>query len=276
MRPCTRDASERRRRDQPDLRLVRSTARRRPRHRRRPPLTPNSRSTVATPSPAATPTRGPPTSPPSPRPAGSPRPPARRWRGRPQVLRSARPTGPWAEIIAVDERYRQRDPQASPRRRPHLVARPRRLRGPQRKRGGRPRPAASAGRRDHRLHRARGPGRGRPAPRGARGRHRRPPTPTRTTSPRRRRSSSPCSRSSTSAARPDYQLRVACHDTAELDVLLRTLRKRCGAADTETTLILRSGPPLARIERRFRAGPRFSQARIGKFRVMRCNITEPS
>jgi len=44
---------------------------------------------------------------------------------------------------------------------------------------------------------------------------------------------------------PDYQLRVACHDTAELDVLLRTLRKRCGAADTETTLILRSGPPLA-------------------------------
>ena len=45
---------------------------------------------------------------------------------------------------------------------------------------------------------------------------------------------------------PDYQLRVACHDTAELDVLLRTLRKRCGAADTDTTLILRSGPPLAR------------------------------
>ena len=44
---------------------------------------------------------------------------------------------------------------------------------------------------------------------------------------------------------PDYQLRVACHDTAELDILLRTLRKRCGAADTETTLILRSGPPLA-------------------------------
>jgi Lrp/AsnC family leucine-responsive transcriptional regulator len=44
---------------------------------------------------------------------------------------------------------------------------------------------------------------------------------------------------------PDYQLRVACRDTAELDVLLRTLRKRCGAADTETTLILRSGPALA-------------------------------
>jgi Lrp/AsnC family transcriptional regulator, leucine-responsive regulatory protein len=43
---------------------------------------------------------------------------------------------------------------------------------------------------------------------------------------------------------PDYQLRVACQDTAELDVLLRTLRRRCGAADTETTLILRSGPPL--------------------------------
>jgi Lrp/AsnC family leucine-responsive transcriptional regulator len=45
---------------------------------------------------------------------------------------------------------------------------------------------------------------------------------------------------------PDYQLRVACRDTAELDVLLRTLRRRCGAADTETTLILRSGPALDR------------------------------
>src|ERR671923_1331703 len=45
---------------------------------------------------------------------------------------------------------------------------------------------------------------------------------------------------------PDYQLRVACHDTAELDILLRTLRRSCGAADTETTLILRSGPPLVR------------------------------
>jgi Lrp/AsnC family leucine-responsive transcriptional regulator len=42
---------------------------------------------------------------------------------------------------------------------------------------------------------------------------------------------------------PDYQLRVACRDTAELDVLLRTLRQRLGAADTETTVILRSGPP---------------------------------
>jgi Lrp/AsnC family transcriptional regulator, leucine-responsive regulatory protein len=44
---------------------------------------------------------------------------------------------------------------------------------------------------------------------------------------------------------PDYQLRVACRDTAELDALLRTLRFRLGAADTETTIILRSGPPLA-------------------------------
>ena len=44
---------------------------------------------------------------------------------------------------------------------------------------------------------------------------------------------------------PDYQLRVACHDTAELDALLRTLRLRYGAADTDTTIILRSGPPLA-------------------------------
>jgi Lrp/AsnC family transcriptional regulator, leucine-responsive regulatory protein len=43
---------------------------------------------------------------------------------------------------------------------------------------------------------------------------------------------------------PDYQLRVACRDTAELDALLRTLRNRHGAADTETTIILRSGPPL--------------------------------
>jgi Lrp/AsnC family transcriptional regulator, leucine-responsive regulatory protein len=42
---------------------------------------------------------------------------------------------------------------------------------------------------------------------------------------------------------PDYQLRVACRDAAELDALLRTLRLRAGAADTETTLILRSGPP---------------------------------
>jgi Lrp/AsnC family transcriptional regulator, leucine-responsive regulatory protein len=44
---------------------------------------------------------------------------------------------------------------------------------------------------------------------------------------------------------PDYQLRVSCRDTAELDVLLRTLRLRAGAADTETTIVLRSGPPLA-------------------------------
>jgi Lrp/AsnC family transcriptional regulator, leucine-responsive regulatory protein len=42
---------------------------------------------------------------------------------------------------------------------------------------------------------------------------------------------------------PDYQLRVACRDTAELDALLRSLRLRLGAADTETTIILRSGPP---------------------------------
>jgi Lrp/AsnC family leucine-responsive transcriptional regulator len=44
---------------------------------------------------------------------------------------------------------------------------------------------------------------------------------------------------------PDYQLRVACLDTAELDALLRTLRVRHGVADTETTIILRSGPPQA-------------------------------
>jgi Lrp/AsnC family leucine-responsive transcriptional regulator len=45
------------------------------------------------------------------------------------------------------------------------------------------------------------------------------------------------------AGRPDYQLRVSCRDTAELDALLRTLRLKLGAADTDTTVILRSGPP---------------------------------
>jgi Lrp/AsnC family transcriptional regulator, leucine-responsive regulatory protein len=45
------------------------------------------------------------------------------------------------------------------------------------------------------------------------------------------------------AGRPDYQLRVVCRDTAELDALLRTLRLRLGAADTDTTVVLRSGPP---------------------------------
>ena len=45
------------------------------------------------------------------------------------------------------------------------------------------------------------------------------------------------------AGAPDYQLRVSCRDTAELDILLRALRLRAGAADTETTIILRSGPP---------------------------------
>jgi Lrp/AsnC family leucine-responsive transcriptional regulator len=44
---------------------------------------------------------------------------------------------------------------------------------------------------------------------------------------------------------PDYQLRVACRDTAELDALLRMLRLRLGVADTETTIVLRSGPPSA-------------------------------
>ena len=44
------------------------------------------------------------------------------------------------------------------------------------------------------------------------------------------------------AGAPDYQLRVACADTAELDVLLRVLRLRLGVADTETKIILRSGP----------------------------------
>jgi Lrp/AsnC family leucine-responsive transcriptional regulator len=45
------------------------------------------------------------------------------------------------------------------------------------------------------------------------------------------------------AGAPDYQLRVACRDTAELDVLLRTLRLELGASDTETKIVLRAGPP---------------------------------
>jgi Lrp/AsnC family leucine-responsive transcriptional regulator len=47
------------------------------------------------------------------------------------------------------------------------------------------------------------------------------------------------------AGAPDYQLRVACRDTAELDVLLRTLRLKLGASDTETKIVLRAGPPPA-------------------------------
>src|SRR3954451_15602692 len=43
---------------------------------------------------------------------------------------------------------------------------------------------------------------------------------------------------------PDYQLRVAWRDTAELDAPLRPLRTRHGAADPDTTTTLRSGPPL--------------------------------
>ena len=45
------------------------------------------------------------------------------------------------------------------------------------------------------------------------------------------------------AGAPDYQLRVACRDTAELDLLLRALRLKLGASDTETKIVLRSGPP---------------------------------
>ena len=41
---------------------------------------------------------------------------------------------------------------------------------------------------------------------------------------------------------PDYQLRVACRDTAELDALLRILRLKLGATDTDTTIVLRTGP----------------------------------
>ena len=45
------------------------------------------------------------------------------------------------------------------------------------------------------------------------------------------------------AGAPDYLLRVSCHDTAELDILLRTLRIKLGASDTETKIVLRSGAP---------------------------------
>jgi Lrp/AsnC family leucine-responsive transcriptional regulator len=38
----------------------------------------------------------------------------------------------------------------------------------------------------------------------------------------------------------DYQLRVACRDTAELDRLLRHLKRDGGAVDTETRVVLRS------------------------------------
>ena len=36
-----------------------------------------------------------------------------------------------------------------------------------------------------------------------------------------------------------------CEYTAELDMLLRTLRLKLGVADTDTKIILRSGPPPA-------------------------------
>ena len=42
------------------------------------------------------------------------------------------------------------------------------------------------------------------------------------------------------AGAPDYQLRVACRDTAELDRLLRHLKRDGGATETETRVVLRS------------------------------------
>jgi Lrp/AsnC family leucine-responsive transcriptional regulator len=38
----------------------------------------------------------------------------------------------------------------------------------------------------------------------------------------------------------DYQLRVACRDTAELDRLLRHLKREGGVTETETRVVLRS------------------------------------
>jgi Lrp/AsnC family transcriptional regulator, leucine-responsive regulatory protein len=43
---------------------------------------------------------------------------------------------------------------------------------------------------------------------------------------------------------PDYQVRVACRDTGELDRLLRGLRRDLGAERTETRVILRTGAPV--------------------------------
>jgi len=40
--------------------------------------------------------------------------------------------------------------------------------------------------------------------------------------------------------RADYELRVVCRDAAELDALLRQLKRECGAADTETRIVLRT------------------------------------
>jgi Lrp/AsnC family transcriptional regulator, leucine-responsive regulatory protein len=39
----------------------------------------------------------------------------------------------------------------------------------------------------------------------------------------------------------DYQLRVACTDADELDITIRALRQRAGAAQTETRIVLRAG-----------------------------------
>ena len=39
---------------------------------------------------------------------------------------------------------------------------------------------------------------------------------------------------------PDYQLRVACRDTAELDRLLRHLKREGGVSETDTRVVLRS------------------------------------
>ena len=39
---------------------------------------------------------------------------------------------------------------------------------------------------------------------------------------------------------PDYQLRVACRDTAELDRLLRHLTREGGVSETDTRVVLRS------------------------------------
>jgi Lrp/AsnC family leucine-responsive transcriptional regulator len=38
----------------------------------------------------------------------------------------------------------------------------------------------------------------------------------------------------------DYHLQIACHDTTELDTLLRTLKRKLGVEHTETRVVLKT------------------------------------
>ena len=50
----------------------------------------------------------------------------------------------------------------------------------------------------------------------------------------------------TSTGAFDYHLQVACRDTAELDALLRTLKRKLGAAHTETRVVLKTARAVRR------------------------------